>query len=83
MTIIVGRSIKDAVRIADLVEVCVDALDVLLGVEQITSEPKTITVEHNFNLIRDIMDGGGACSIRDLRAVIAKATKPVGTEEKA
>lgn len=65
-------------RIADLVEVCTWALDALLGYEQVLDKiylnPHGETSRH--------INGPGACSIRDLRAIIAKESKPIETESK-
>ena len=81
MTVVyVGRSVKDAALIAELVEVCGWALDALLGYEQMVSKhPRVFGKDSD---LHKQASGSAACSIRDLRAVIAKATpKPVETGE--
>ena len=62
-------------RIVELVEVCTMALDALLGYEQVLDK----TYLNPKGDVYRQLNGSGACSIRDLRAIIAKETKPVET----
>jgi hypothetical protein len=63
---------RDRKRIADLVEVCTWALDALLGYEHLFENDLYDDLYKQAN-------GPGATSIRDLRAIIAKETKPIET----